>query len=105
MIIEFEAAITDDQMYRGEKVAQSWGVTSRIALVVLTRSSSEFKDIGDLKWRERETELLKSAQARMLVVLESYSDEHPNHEAELVPRSNVLRFHGSKAQTGNENER
>ena len=98
--IEFNAALTKDELFNGEKAAESWRVTRRCALITLTRGSAqqlEFMDaetadalIGALdslseylKWRERDTELLKAAQARMLMVLQTYSEEHPNHEVDL----------------------
>ena len=97
--MQFSAAITKDEMYQGEKVTQNWGITRRLAMAALTRSSSDFENLSApaaegmmealeslsnyLKWREHETELLEAALARMLVAIQGYSDKHPNHEAEL----------------------
>jgi len=97
--MEFSAAITKEEMYQGEKVTQNWGITRRLAMAALTRSSSDLEDLSApaaegmmealeslskyLKWREHETEMLEAAQARMIVVIQGYSDKHPNHEAEL----------------------
>jgi len=103
--IEFDAALTKDELLNGEEAAESWGVTRRCALITLTRGSVQQLEDMDaetaeallgavecvteyLKWREHDTELLKTAQARMLMVLQTYLDTHPNHEADL------------KAQTG-----
>ena len=97
--MQFSAAITKDEMYKGEEAAQAWGITRRCAYAMLTRNSSGLEDMNAkaaegmmealenlseyLKWREHETELLEAALARMLVAIQGYSDKHPNHEAEL----------------------
>ena len=97
--MQFSAAITKDEMYQGEKAAQNWGPTRRLAMAALTRSSSDLEDLSApaaegimeaaenlskyLKWREHEAEMLEAALARMLVVIQAYSDKHPNHKAEL----------------------
>ena len=92
--IEFDAALTKDDVFKGEEVAESWGVTRRCALVTLTQGSAQQLENMDtemaealvevvervteyLKWREHETELLETAQARILVVLQAFSDKHP----------------------------
>lgn len=84
----FKAAITKRQMYAGEKAAQKWGVTRRIAYGVLTRSAAQLlagmdDKVGELwldeieniskylEWRKHETELLKTAQARLFAVLQA----------------------------------
>ncbi len=97
--MQFLAAITKDQMYKDEEAAQNWGVTRRVSMAALTRSSSDLEDLSApaaegmmealenlseyLEWREHETERLKAAQARMVMAIQAYSDKHPNHEAEL----------------------
>ena len=102
--IEFDAALTKDELLNGEQAAESWSVTRRCALRTLTSGSAQQLENMDaetadalmgaldslseyLKWRERDTELLKAAQARMLVILQAYSEEHPNHEAELAAQT------------------
>lgn len=93
--IVFDVALTDEQMRYAEEAAQSWGVTRRIAFAYLTRSSQQLLDSlrkGEeelaegmldtlenlnkfLKWQKSETELLEAAQARLILVLQQYSDE------------------------------
>lgn len=85
-IATFEAAISDAQMYEGERTARSWDVTRRLAYATLTRSAAqlragvrdeaaamEFLKLTDqitafLKWRTCETKLLVAARARILAV-------------------------------------
>lgn len=92
--MQFSTAMTKDQMYKSEEAAESWGETRRCAYAVLTRSSSDLEDLSAeavegfmdvlenlakyLDWRKTETELLKAAEARMLLVLEAYTEKHPD---------------------------
>lgn len=88
------AAIIQDELLNGEQAAESWSVTRRLALITLTKGSAQqladmdaemaealievVEHVTDyLKWRERETDLLKTAQARMLAVLQAFSESHP----------------------------
>ena len=95
----FKAALTIEQMRKGETNAQSWGVTRRLALSVLTRSSKQLIDglqsegeglaeammdqledlIKFMDWRKKETDMLEAAQARLIFVLTKYSDEQLTH--------------------------
>jgi hypothetical protein len=81
----FGPAITSEQMYNGERSAHAWGATRRTAHALLTRSSDDL--LGTcadpdllldlqryLEWRDAETELLKTARARLLSVLLATSD-------------------------------
>lgn len=88
----FRAALTKTAMEKGGVVAQSWGPIRRLAYATLTRPAKELlrnldverseallslaENITDyLRWRERETELLESARARILTVLMHKSSE------------------------------
>jgi len=93
--IGFAAAITADEMHRGERAAQSYGVTRRIAYAALARSYQQLLDglrsggeataeaalehlddlVNYLEWRKYETEMLEGAQARMMFVLQQFSAE------------------------------
>ena len=87
--LRFAAALTPEQVLQGERVAQHWDPTRRIAMEILTFSSEELREKlaasgaeppeGLLKslenlqaylaWRESETELLEAARDRLIAVL------------------------------------
>ncbi len=91
----FNAAITEKQLGAVEQAAQEWGVTRRIALATLSKSSKQLlkglQSGGEttaeamlaahnsireyLTWRTRETAMLEAAQARTLLVLEQFSTQ------------------------------
>ena len=94
MTIEFEAAMTKDQVLEAEQKTQNWDMTKRCAMVSLTLDSKQQLENMDAKgacvlmeameslseyieWRESETDLLHSAIARKLVVVKAFSDRYP----------------------------
>lgn len=92
MSTQFEAVITDDQMRQAERIAEDWGYTRRCSMAFLARGTADIKvddefvdTIGVtldslteyLKWRENETEMLETAKARMLCLIQNWLDEKP----------------------------
>ena len=88
--MQFKADMTMEQVGEADNIAASWAVTRRAALVILARSSDEvdldgesveafmelLESLNDFKkWRESETELLRAAQARLIVVIQNYLEK------------------------------
>lgn len=87
--LKFDPALTLEQVQEGERKAQEWGVTRRLAMLSLTKSADELrKSLADeetavaflevaegisayLDWRKAESELLEAAHARVLGALSS----------------------------------
>jgi hypothetical protein len=87
---DIAAALTSEEVARGEQRAQAWGVTRRIAYATLARTGTQLAECAKsepeamleayeaisayLEWRKSETELLEAARNRVLWAL---GEAHP----------------------------
>jgi hypothetical protein len=97
--LQFDAAITDEQVPRLDAAAISFAPVRRGVYAVMSRSSAQLREgmtedsaeaflklaesISEyLDFRKAETEMLESAQARLLAVLSEYEDINLFEESE-----------------------